>query len=504
MPIGPYKTFAECTSAMEGKYGAESAKKVCGAMEAKMKEKSEDGYTFEELPDDAKTTFVSTFADALQKNDESASWKVAWANVRRHYEKTVSGKWVPLKVFDNIEFKSLIKSDRIIYGDASVAMVDTDGEMITEDALKTAFNSYVTRGHVLFYHRNIPIGEVLSSYTTPDGKVLKSGVQDKTLKVVVRVYKDTKKADEVWDAIERGDLRAFSIGGEVIGEPVKVCQDPDCHQSFKRIDRIDLHEISIVPNPANEAAYFSVIKSKVEKVTQNTDNTADDDDDDDYSKAKTKLNQILELSQSDWAKARNCPEYTKQVREIIKGGKMTDKTEKEDFEKMVLAELAELKGLAKQPPVPPKPAASSSSEDDGTKKAPMMPSSSSEDDGQAPKKNKGSKKDGSQEAPKMEKVEYVTKDEFKSLSDKIDALLAKSSPPAAEVKVEEKKAEAPAPKIEVAEKKAVAVPERPLNPLDSIDFSSPMWKAGEFNLDDRDGKAMTKIQDLFAKAKKGV
>ena len=181
----------------------------------------------------------------------------------RRFEHGVNGQWNAMKVFADVQFKSIFKSDRIVYGAASVAIVDSDNELITEDALKTAFRSYIDRGTVLFYHKNIPIGEVIPFYDAPDGMKYLSEVRDGKLNVIVRFYKDTQIANEVWSGVERGELRAFSIGGQTIGDEVKICENADCSKWHKRIDRIDLHEISIVPNPANDASYFTIIKSKV-------------------------------------------------------------------------------------------------------------------------------------------------------------------------------------------------------------------------------------------------
>src|SRR3990167_11164900 len=258
MPFGPYESHADCVAQNKDK---EDPDAYCATIERNINEKSEEGFIFEELPSEAKDIWVKSFAEALLKNDEEGSRRVAWANVLRRFERSVNGRWTPMKVFDDIEFKSLFKTDRVIYGAASVAIVDSDNEMITEEALKSAFRSYVDRGHVLFYHRNIPVGEVIPKYKLADGTELKSQVAGKELDIVVRIYKDTQIANEVWDGIETGELRAFSIGWQVIGDAVKVCPTEDT--CYNRIDRIDLHEISIVPNPANDASYFTIIKSKV-------------------------------------------------------------------------------------------------------------------------------------------------------------------------------------------------------------------------------------------------
>jgi len=265
MPFGPYKDHADCVAHHQDK---EDPDAYCATVEREIMGKSENGDSLTNLPGDAQTLWFAAFQENLKSNaDVSAAGKIAWATVYRRYEKGPTGEWTPLKVFiENAMFRQILKADRVIFGAASVAIKDSDNDLITEDALKRAFNSYIERGHVLFYHRNVPIGEVLPSFVAASGDKLVSEVRDGQLNVVVRIYRDTKIANEVWDGIERGALRAFSIGGEVLGDPVKVCEDAECKTWHKRIDQIDLHEISIVPEPANQAAYFGIVKSKVEKM----------------------------------------------------------------------------------------------------------------------------------------------------------------------------------------------------------------------------------------------
>ena len=331
MPFAGYSDHADCVSQNRDKDDPDA---YCGSIEHEVEGKSDQGHALADLPTDAQKLWADSFAEALAKNDPSGSAKIAWASVYRHYEKSPSGSWIALKVLSNITFKSLIKQDRIIYGAASVAIKDSDNDLITEDALRTAFNSYITRGHVLFYHQNIPIGEVLPSFKTTEGTELKSGVHDKQLDIVVRVYKDTQVANQVWTEIEAGKLRAFSIGGQVIGDPVKVCEDAGCTKSFNRIDRMDLHEISIVPNPANEASYFQVIKSKIETL----------------SVEARKLADLEALISNEKMMAVNCPQFTQKALAILKGEDMTkvDLVELQTMQAAIVKEI--LEGIKNQVP----------------------------------------------------------------------------------------------------------------------------------------------------------
>jgi len=301
--MSPFAGYADFDACVQSNQDAEDPNAYCAAIMHQVEGKSEDGYEFKELPDEAKKLWSDSFKESFGKNDELGASRIAWASVLRRYEKYPNGAWSPMKVFSGVDFKAIMKEDRVIFGAASVSVVDADNELITEEALRTAFKSYVNRGHVLFYHKNIPVGEVVPAYTAKDGSTYTSGVKDGKLNVAVRMYKDTEIANEVWTGIENGQLRSFSIGGKVIGDPVKVC--PTDETCYNRIDRIDLHEISIVPNPANEASYFNIIKSKVDAPKK--------------SYAEDRLERLHSLITNEKNKTLNCPTFTEQALKILKG-----------------------------------------------------------------------------------------------------------------------------------------------------------------------------------------
>src|SRR3990167_5538198 len=264
MPLGPYESHADCTSQNQDKDNPDA---YCGSIEHAIGEKSDDGHSFTDLPEDAQKDWIETFKEEFGKNDETGSAKIAWASVMRRYERNENGTWTPMKTLDDIQFKSILKEDRVVFGAASVAVVDSDNDLITEDALRNAFKSYIIRGEILFYHKNVPIGRVLPEYKSLTGK-------------------------------------AFVSEGKVKGDPVKVCIDAACTESYNRIDNIDLHEISVVPNPANPASVFTIIKSK----TKDPDDPAE------------KLRRLEALIADEKTKALNCPTFTEKALEIIKGG----------------------------------------------------------------------------------------------------------------------------------------------------------------------------------------
>jgi len=154
----------------------------------------------------------------------------------------------------------LEEPDRIIAGYANIEVVDTQGELIPAEAWGPAFSKFMANPKfrlVHVFHTDIPVGEVIFEYKDKKDRIWKSHVDDKGLFVVVRVRKDLVAADRVWNAIEKGELRAFSISGLALERRVE-CSGGRC---YRVIPRLELHSITICEKGANIGAIFDVVKS---------------------------------------------------------------------------------------------------------------------------------------------------------------------------------------------------------------------------------------------------
>ncbi len=158
----------------------------------------------------------------------------------------------------------------VIAGYASVDVVDKQNDKITLNAIRDAADGFMKNDrfrNVMITHSNVQVGEVLDNYTDSKGKVLKTGVDDTGFFVVIKLRNDIEKAKEVARDIRRGKLRSFSIGGQAINKANKY--DPDVG-SYKEIDKLELHEITICEEGINPEAKFNIIKedkkmSEIEK-----------------------------------------------------------------------------------------------------------------------------------------------------------------------------------------------------------------------------------------------
>ena len=85
--------------------------------------------------------------------------------------------------------------------------------------------------------------------------------------VVIKLRNDIEKAKDVARDIRRGKLRSFSIGGQAINKTNKYDSDAG---TYKEIDKLELHEITICEEGINPEAKFNIVKedknmSEIEK-----------------------------------------------------------------------------------------------------------------------------------------------------------------------------------------------------------------------------------------------
>ena len=171
-------------------------------------------------------------------------------------------------------------NDLVVAGYASVELVDKQGDLITKEALKDGFRKFMSDPkyrNVQLAHSNIPVGEVVPSYTDTEGRLWKSEVDDVGMFVVIQLRDDIEKAREVAAEIRKGKLRGFSIGGQAFKRVRK--SDPR-HGDYQEISKLELHEITICEKGINPEATFRILKQetdsenteeKVKKMTEEND-----------------------------------------------------------------------------------------------------------------------------------------------------------------------------------------------------------------------------------------
>ena len=203
------------------------------------------------------------------------------------------------KVRLSMPFAKVDKERRIVSGFATLDNVDKQGDIVTTEASLNAFKRFA--GNLREMHQPIAIGKVMffkeDRYFDPNTKKFYNGVY-------VSSYV-SKGAQDAWEKVLDGTYTGFSIGGNI----TKSIDDFDTNmnKSIRVIKEYDLHELSLVDNPANQ---FATILS-VEKM---------DGKDQGYL-SKTQINNVFWCSNDDLVNISegadsNCPSCSKNMQNI--------------------------------------------------------------------------------------------------------------------------------------------------------------------------------------------
>ena len=151
---------------------------------------------------------------------------------------------------DNVRFTMPIgkvdKERRIVSGFATLDNVDKQNDVITSEASMNAFAKF--RGNLREMHQPLAVGKVVSfkedRYFDPNTKKFYNGVY-------VSAYV-SKGAQDTWEKVLDGTLTGFSIGGSITKFDDTYNEQTD--KTVRIIKEYDLHELSLVDNPANQFA----------------------------------------------------------------------------------------------------------------------------------------------------------------------------------------------------------------------------------------------------------
>jgi hypothetical protein len=146
------------------------------------------------------------------------------------------------------------KERRVVSGFATLDNVDKQGDVVDTSASLTAFKNF--RGNLREMHQPSAVGKVVSfkedRYFDPSTKKFYSGVY-------VSAYV-SKGAQDAWEKVLDGTYSGFSIGGNIKKYDDQV--DSGTENPIRIIKEYELHELSLVDNPANQFAnIFSIEKA---------------------------------------------------------------------------------------------------------------------------------------------------------------------------------------------------------------------------------------------------
>jgi hypothetical protein len=144
------------------------------------------------------------------------------------------------------------REERIVVGIATADNVDKAGDIIDFNASLTAFKNW--SGNIREMHSPIAVGKAIKY----EPVIVKGADGESYNAIRVEAY-ISKGAQDTWEKVLDGTLRAFSIGGKILekqmdakkifrGKPVNV------------IKNYELGELSLVDNPANQVAVIDIVK----------------------------------------------------------------------------------------------------------------------------------------------------------------------------------------------------------------------------------------------------
>jgi hypothetical protein len=135
---------------------------------------------------------------------------------------------------------------RMVSGFATLDNVDKQGDIVTTESSVEAFKNF--RGNLREMHQPSAVGKIVSfkedKYFDPNDKKFYSGVY-------VSAYV-SKGAQDAWEKVLDGTYTGFSIGGNI--KTWDDAYDEKIDKSIRVIKTYELHELSLVDNPANQFA----------------------------------------------------------------------------------------------------------------------------------------------------------------------------------------------------------------------------------------------------------
>ena len=138
------------------------------------------------------------------------------------------------------------KERRMVSGFATLDNIDKQSDIVPTDVSIKAFERF--RGNLREMHMPIAVGRVMSFksdkfYDKEEDKFYNG--------VYVDAY-ISKGAQDTWEKVLDGTLSGFSIGGSI--KDTEDQYDPEIDKSIRVIKDYELHELSLVDNPANQFA----------------------------------------------------------------------------------------------------------------------------------------------------------------------------------------------------------------------------------------------------------
>ena len=148
------------------------------------------------------------------------------------------------------------KEERIVSGIATADNVDKSGDIVDFTASVEAFKNW--GGNIREMHAPVAVGKAVSY--KPIQLMGEDGIMYNAVRVDAYI---SKGAENTWQKVLDGTLRAFSIGGKII-EKIESTEKMHRGRPVNIIKNYVLGELSLVDNPANALAIVDIVKMDVD------------------------------------------------------------------------------------------------------------------------------------------------------------------------------------------------------------------------------------------------
>ena len=166
--------------------------------------------------------------------------------------KTVQTSWDSDTSFNiRVPVTKVNESARTVAGFATVDSVDEHDDIITAACAANAFSKF--RGNLREMHQPVAVGKVVGFEQHPvyDAKT------DKLYNGIYVTAYISKGAQDTWEKVVDGTLGGFSIGGNLVDS--ESYYDEGIGKAIRLIKEMDLYELSLVDNPANQLAMVVIL-----------------------------------------------------------------------------------------------------------------------------------------------------------------------------------------------------------------------------------------------------
>lgn len=235
------------------------------------------------MPEEVDEMVDSILDDNPDMDDEEA-WAIAYDQHEGPEEKAALAKAAPNGSISKMEFEVVTEGevgvlfknddDFIIWGPASVEVVDKENDRIKAKALEDALPQLLKRQRLSYEHTDQLVGDILERYTTDEPVTVKIGDREfersefptdvlklegiePALYVAGNVYNDSQKAQEVRKGIDNGDINSYSISGEAVVTEMTVKNGRVVNDILK----LDLSAVTLCKQGMNQKAKFGVVSA---------------------------------------------------------------------------------------------------------------------------------------------------------------------------------------------------------------------------------------------------